>query len=108
MQVKDITPNDEKYIIQLHRILARVLKELKFNIADARVIDDTIQWYGQFAEICGKQQELEKKLGDNPVPAKSDGLNDVLIKDYNPGDLSVVGGKAKGKTKAKSKSKKRK
>lgn len=114
MQIKDISDDDSKHIIQLHKILTMACRELKVSVADAKIIDESFQWFKKFATVAGKTQEAEaeaRNQGEKTETEKAEGLSGVKIKDYNPGDLTVVSGGKKSKTtksKAKTKGKKRK
>lgn len=113
MQIKDITEDDEKNIIQLHKILNQVLRELKFSVADAQIVDESCRWFQKFAVMAGQVQKFESQTKEKEKDKKTsgEGIEGLNIKDFHPGDLSVVGSTKKAtrsKAKSKTKAKKRK
>lgn len=107
MQMKDITEEDGKNIIQLHKILNLATREMKFSIEDAKVVDESLKWFAKFATMAGQIQQFEREKAAKEAPREGTPAGDgLVIKDYNPGDLTVVsGGKSKSKSKSKAKSK---
>lgn len=108
MQMKDITEEDGKNIIQLHRLLSRVLQEMKFSVQDATIVDQSIKWFSKFSVMAGEIQKFEaekKGSSEKKVGEKAEGLSGLDIKDFNPGDLTVVSGGKKTKSKATKKAK---
>lgn len=106
MQVTAISDIDGKCLTQVKNILKLTVKEMKFSLGDARIIDETIQWFDAFMSACANVQKMEAKknlpTGQNQ-PQKTEGLGSLKIKDFNPGSIPIKksGSKAKKTTRKK-------
>ena len=84
---------------------------MKFSVPDAKIVDESTRWFAKFVTMAGQIQKYEKEKAEQEGPKEgtpAEGMSGLNIKDYNPGDFSVVQGGKKSKTKAKTKIKAKK
>ena len=89
MRISEISERDGQSIVSLHKLLKKIISEMKFSLADAKVVDEAFRWFQVFVTQAAQVQKMET---DNKEPEKPEDKSGLKIKDYNPGDLSVVSG----------------
>lgn len=85
MLLTDISDKDAKMLLQLKSMLIKTVQEIKFSLGEAKIAQETIEWFDAFLAAASNAQKMERK---QLAQKKTEGLSSVKIKEFSPGNVS--------------------